>query len=163
MIFLCGFMGCGKTEIGKLLAKKLNFNFLDLDEKITEKTSLTIHEIFEKLGEKGFRELETLVLENLLKNMPENSVFALGGGTLIFNFELVRKNGVLVYLKNDFETLWQRIEKTNRPLVKNGKKFCEELFEKRQPTYLKADFVFDCKGLTQKKAVDFLGQRLKKD
>ncbi len=142
-IVLLGFMGSGKSTIGKLLSERLEVPFLDLDEEIVRKTGLSIPEIFSSSGEEKFREIERETLMGLLSK-PESLVISTGGGAPAYkdNMELINKNSISIYLKADFEKLWKRISKdSNRPLVTAGKEKVRELFERRIPFYEKADIV----------------------
>ena len=142
-IVLLGFMGSGKSTIGKLLSERLEVPFLDLDEEIVQKTGLSIPEIFSSLGEEKFREIERETLMGLLSK-PESLVISTGGGAPAYkdNMELINENSISIYLKADFEKLWERISKdSNRPLVTAGKKKVRELFARRIPFYEKADIV----------------------
>lgn len=134
-IYLCGFMGCGKTRIGKTLAKLTGADFADLDSYIVEKEGMTIPEIFEKSGEPHFRELEA----KYISEMPDNSVVALGGGAIINEntANTARESGKVVFLDVDFETCYERIRNDkNRPLAYNNpKEKVKELFDKRRPIY----------------------------
>ena len=134
-IYLCGFMGCGKSHVGKMLAEKLGFTFADLDSYIEEKEGLSIPEIFDKFGEPHFRKLE----EKYILEMPEKSVVATGGGAVInpVTAQSARKAGRVIFLDADFELCYSRIkDDTHRPLVmKNTKEGLSELFEKRRKIY----------------------------
>lgn len=123
LILFCGFMGAGKTSKGKILAAKLNSDYRDLDELIVENTGMSVLEIFTKLGEKEFRKIETDTLKNLI---CQNMVLSLGGGTLdrVEN-RTICKNAVVIYLDTPFETCYERISNSERPLVKT--KSYEEL------------------------------------
>ncbi|KAA3598027.1 MAG: shikimate kinase [Calditrichaeota bacterium] len=144
-IFICGFMGAGKTVVSKGLADKLDFKYFDLDEIIESKTSSTILSIFETLGEKSFRKIESETLEEFIKK-NERFILALGGGTLnkSENLKLVKENGELIFLGNSFEELWKRIENSNRPLVKMGKEFSLNLFLQRQKSYENSSIKINC-------------------
>ena len=142
-IVLLGFMGSGKSTIGKLLSERLKVPFLDLDEEIVRKTGLSIPEIFSSSGEEKFREIEREVLIGLLSK-SESLIVSTGGGAPAYkdNMELINKNGTSIYLKADFEKLWERISKDgNRPLVAAGKEKVRKLFERRIPFYERADIV----------------------
>jgi shikimate kinase len=121
-IFLIGFMGSGKTTLGKRLAKKLDKPFLDLDVEIEKSESLTINQIFEKFGETHFRELESKVLKALIINNKE-FVLSLGGGTPCDknNMNLINNSGASIYLKYNAGILASRLieAKAERPLIKN--------------------------------------------
>lgn len=136
-VYLCGFMGCGKSHTGKLLSRMLDCNFVDLDSYIEEKEGMSIPEIFEKYGEPHFRSLE----EKYIREMPDNSVVATGGGAIInpVTAESARKAGAVVFLDADFELCYERIKgDTHRPLVmKNTKEQLRELFGARREIYLK--------------------------
>ncbi len=143
-IYLCGFMGCGKSYTGKRLATKLNCTFTDLDAYIEEKEGKTIPEIFADDGEAHFRELEA----KYIREMPENSVVATGGGAIInpVTAETARSAGTVVFLDADFELCYNRIKgDTHRPLVmKNTKEQLLELFVTRRKIYLEhSDFSVD--------------------
>lgn len=146
-IYLCGFMGCGKSHIGRLLAKKLGLSFTDLDRYIVEKEGISIPEIFEKYGEPHFRSLES----KYIKEMPENSVVATGGGAIINpdTAKAAREKGTVVFLDTAFEICYDRIKgDTNRPLVMNNtKEQLHELFTNRRRVYLaNAEFTVNANG-----------------
>ncbi|ADY73697.1 Shikimate kinase [Desulfurobacterium thermolithotrophum DSM 11699] len=154
-IVLVGFMGSGKTTVGKLLSKVLKIPFVDLDEEIVKRTNMSIPCIFEKFGEERFREIERKTLvEFLLK--PKNLVISTGGGAPTYknNMELINKNSVSVYLKTDFEKLWERISKdSNRPLVRLGKEKVRDLLKRRLSHYEKAKIIIRTDELTPEEVV----------
>ena len=121
-IFLVGFMGCGKSHWGKILSRKLNVPFFDLDDKIAEHDGKTIPEIFESDGEEQFRFLEKDVL-HLLTESHENFVMATGGGTPCFfnNIDYMKRQGTVVWINCSTDCLYQRLvkEKDKRPLIAN--------------------------------------------
>ena len=121
IIFLLGFMGAGKTTIGRDLANSMNFKFIDLDEYIEKKENSTVFDIFNKKGEKHFRQLEYYSLKELI--LLNNIVIATGGGTPCFfdNISIMNKYGLTIYINVDYQTLLSRIKKTKdkRPLLKN--------------------------------------------
>lgn len=118
-IFLIGFMGSGKSTIGKNLAKKLNKEFIDLDDYIVEKKQMTITDIFQQFGEEEFRKLENSALKEIIKN--KNQIIATGGGVPCFydNMEIMNENGTTVFLQLSAEELAKRLanEKAQRPLI----------------------------------------------
>ncbi len=120
LIFLCGFMGCGKTTHGKKLAKALGYHFIDLDDYTSNKYDKAITDLFQEVGEDEFRKIETQSLAECI-NDNIKTVIALGGGTPCFNnnVETLKANGLLVYLKMNADDLYQRIfnAKAKRPLV----------------------------------------------
>jgi shikimate kinase len=146
LICLIGFMGCGKTTIGLLLAQQLAWRFVDLDTRIVEHAGLTITEIFDRLGEPAFREIEH---ERLLRALGEaaeqdaSTVLALGGGTFAQprNVELLRRgNAVVIWLDCSIEILLQRcVMMVDRPLFRDEAGF-RTLYEQRRPFYQQADY-----------------------
>lgn len=143
-IYLCGFMGCGKSYMGRKLSEKLGCTLVDLDAYIEEKEGRTIPEIFAQDGEPHFRELEA----KYIREMPGNSVVATGGGAIInpVTAETARNAGTVVFLDADFELCYDRIKgDTHRPLVMNNtKEQLLELFNKRRKIYLEhSDFSVD--------------------
>ena len=122
-IVLVGYMGCGKTEIGKLLSKNLNFKFYDLDNLIEIECSLSINEIFSEKGEIYFRKLEHQILaDTIVKN--ESFILSLGGGTPCYannHLLLNQENVTSIYLKASISTLVDRLKfnRINRPLIKD--------------------------------------------
>lgn len=156
-IYLCGFMGCGKSHIGRLVARETGYSFLDLDSYIEEKEGMSIPEIFDKLGEPHFRGLE----EKYIREMPDGSIVATGGGAVItpVTAEAARKAGKVVFLDADFELCYNRIKgDTHRPLVmKNTKEQLLELFNKRREIYIKhSELSVDANGTDTKTANDIL-------
>ncbi len=135
-IYLCGFMGCGKSYIGKALADKLSCTISDLDAYIEEKEGMSIPQIFDKYGEPHFRMLEA----KYIGEMPENSIVATGGGAIInpATAETARRTGRVIFLDVPFELCYDRIKgDTHRPLVmKNTKEQLNALFDKRREIYL---------------------------
>jgi len=151
LIFLCGFMGCGKTTQGKKLAKAMGYHFIDLDEYTANKLDRDITDIFREDGEDAFREIETTSLtECIHENMK--TIIALGGGTPCFNnnIELLKNSGLLVYLKMDADALYTRLfkESAKRPLVANKEQdelyvYIKHLLEKRALFYNQANISVD--------------------
>ncbi len=152
LVFLTGFMGSGKSTIGPILAKQLGYDFIDVDDLIQEVEGREIVDIFREKGELYFRNIERKILiESVLK--LSKFVVALGGGTITFsdNLYLVKKFGILIYLKARPDVLVERIKfKTDRPLLLDpaGNILPENLlFDRvitllkvREPYYLQADF-----------------------
>lgn len=131
---LLGFMGAGKSTI----ARGLNPDFVDMDAMLEERLGMSIARFFEEKGEAAFRQVESEVLADLLKT---NQVVSTGGGVVISqkNRDLLKENSDNIYLKADFETLYQRIsaDKDNqRPLfLKNSKEDLAAIFNERQAWY----------------------------
>lgn len=134
-VYLCGFMGCGKSHIGRQLAAASGKRFTDLDKVIVEREGMTIPEIFDKFGEPHFRELEA----KYIRELNDGYVVATGGGALINDntAQFARENGLSVYINVSFETCYARIKgDSNRPLVvKNTPEQLRELYETRAVIY----------------------------
>jgi shikimate kinase len=128
-IFLIGYMGSGKTTIGKLLAKHHGFTFIDMDVYIEKKYFKSISQIFATHGEEHFREIERKCLHEVA--MFENTVIATGGGTPCFydNIDIMNEAGITVYLKYSAEELTLRLSSAThkRPLI--AEKNADELLE----------------------------------
>ena len=145
-IFLIGPMGSGKSTIGKALALMLEKPFLDLDELIVETAGMSIPDIFAKEEEKGFRARETQALKDGLKY---EAVIATGGGIVVTpeNLDILKQNGLVVYLRPDVETQYQRTKKDNgRPMLyaDDRRARVESIFTYRDPLYTSiADFTLD--------------------
>lgn len=144
-IFLIGYMGAGKTTVGRELAKELNLDFIDLDHFIQARYQKTISQIFQEMGESEFRIIES----NMLKEVGdfENVVISTGGGTPCFfdNMDYMNNAGTTIYLKATPEALSDRLNtcKDKRPLIKDKSKeellnFVMENLTKREPYYTKA-------------------------
>ena len=133
-IFLCGFMGAGKTSVGKALAKKLNFEFLDTD-KLIEKKYGPISKIFAEKGEKYFRQKELELAKELVSK--ENVVISSGGGFVLSEeVQEILKNSFIIYLEVPFEKCYSRICRSERPLVRNNsKEQLLQIYNKRTSIY----------------------------
>ncbi|UPM55688.1 shikimate kinase [Gottfriedia acidiceleris] len=148
-IYLVGFMGCGKTTVGKELAKRANKKFIDLDEEIVFQTGKSIPELFNEFGESGFRDIETKVL----KNLPSKKMIASTGGGIILrdeNIEYMKETGKIIYLETPIEIIYERIHlDSNRPNAVNRTiEELTELFKKRESQYKKADYEVSTTNLT---------------
>ena len=119
-VFIIGYMGSGKTTVGKKLSKHLSLNFIDLDAYIENKYHKSIAALFEEKGEEGFREIERSALKEVA--LIENVIISTGGGAPCFfdNMELMNSAGITVYLQASPEELASRLlaSKTVRPLIK---------------------------------------------
>lgn len=166
-IFLIGYMGAGKSTMGKSLAQVMNLEFIDLDNFIEARMHKTVKEIFAEVGESGFREIERRSLEEV--SQYENVIISLGGGTPCFfdNMDVVNGAGQSVYLKPTEEVLLKRLikGKHKRPLLAN--KSDEEILEVireqlawREPYYLKANLVFEASHLENKADIVYNAQKL---
>ena len=141
-IILIGFMGSGKTSVGKQLAKKLQYAFCDTDELIEKRNKSSIRNIFADYGEEYFRKLETAVVNELYGNMTR-TVLSTGGGLPITegNDRLLRRLGYVIYLKTSKETILKRLQgDASRPLLagENAEEKVYNLLQQRTPIYEKA-------------------------
>ena len=152
-LVLLGMMAVGKTTLGKIVAKKQELKFIDIDASIEKKNSMTIKEIFQKKGEKFFRmEEEKEVLKSLEKN---NCIIALGGGAFMNKTvrENILKNAISIWLNVDIKTLNQRVKwNQKRPLLKeeNNQKKITELYAERKNIYKLANHQIACDKLSKK-------------
>lgn len=135
-IFLCGFMGCGKSAVGKILAQKICCEFYDMDKYITEKEKMEIPQIFAEKGEKYFRETETEAIRGLA---GKQGVVACGGGAMLKkeNAEIAAEKGNVIYIEAPFAVCYSRIKgDANRPIVMNNtREELEFIYESRVPVY----------------------------
>jgi len=143
-IYLVGFMGSGKSTVGRALADDLGWTFHDLDEEIERREGTTISEIFDTHGEATFRQAETAALRELVRSVEGGrpQVISLGGGAFLSdeNRELVSNNGVTVWLDCSLHTVERRIASfAHRPLARDPARL-KELFEARRPGYGLADY-----------------------
>jgi shikimate kinase len=149
-IIIIGYMGAGKTTVGKALAKELGVMFYDLDWYIETRMHKTVKEIFDEKGEEGFRIIEHNMLHEVAEF--ENVVVSCGGGTPCFfdNMDYMNQLGTTIYLKATPETLHAHLQmgKGVRPLLLNKtpeevETFIKEQLKRREPFYLKAQHIFD--------------------
>jgi len=143
-IVLIGFMGTGKSTVGKRLAQLLAWDFVDTDCEIGEVTNLSVTEIFRRHGETRFRSEERVVVARL--SQQEQIVIATGGGTVLnpSNWEALARNGIMIGLHASLEAILSRIgHKNDRPLLKGPKEEIERLWSERQACYAQADFTVD--------------------
>ena len=141
-LIITGFMGCGKTQVARELARRLNLEMIDLDESISNREGRSPAQLIVEDGEAAFRSIESEVLRGLLETEGEG-VIALGGGAWIqaINRELIQQNGgTTVWLDAPFEICWARIEASEdvRPLGKTREQ-AQALFHRRRPIYQLAD------------------------
>lgn len=118
-VYLCGFMGCGKSHIGRLLAAELGRELVDLDKVIVDREGMSIPDIFAQFGEPHFRQLEA----KYIRELSGGYIVATGGGALIneHTAEFARQSGMSVYINTPFEVCYERIKNdANRPLVVNN-------------------------------------------
>lgn len=154
-IYLIGYMGSGKSSVGKKLAHRMNYAFLDLDEYLENDQKKSVSELFAEKGEAAFRMLERMALHHTFS--LENCIISTGGGTPVYfdNIDLMKKHGLCIYLKASIDVVLNRLQHhlDTRPLLAKLSK--EELAEfiqnqliERSPFYEKATIHIDAKNLT---------------
>jgi shikimate kinase len=150
-VLLVGFMGAGKSTVGRELGRQLNWPFEDLDNRIEAQEGRTVERIFHESGEAAFRAAEHLALQQMISGLKsEPRVVALGGGAFVQanNASLLASSGIpIVFLDASPEELFRRCEEqgTNRPLRRDRAEFLK-LYETRHPYYRKARFQVDTTG-----------------
>mgnify|MGYP001399860677 CR=1 FL=1 len=137
-IFLIGPMACGKTTIGRKLAKKTSKKFYDSDKEITKRTGAEIPLIFEIEGDTGFRKRETKIISKIV--LLRNIVLSTGGGTILAeeNRKMLTENGIIIYLKSSARKIFHRTyEDKSRPLLQGDDRLSkiEEILNERGPLY----------------------------
>lgn len=165
-IFLIGPMGAGKSTVGRILAEKLHYEFVDSDHVIEARTGATIPMIFDIEGEEGFRQREEQVIDDLTQKV--DTILATGGGAVIReeNRKHLRSRGFVVYLKSPVEALIQRTKHDrNRPLLQteNPEKVLRDLMETREPLYQEvADLIIETEQVSVHKVVRTIIEQLEK-
>ncbi|MGE5393471.1 MAG: shikimate kinase [Candidatus Saccharibacteria bacterium] len=162
-IYLIGYMGCGKSTLGRKLAAALQLSFIDLDTFLEEKYFKTILQIFAEEGEAGFRLKEQKVLHEVAAF--DNIIVATGGGAPCFfdNMEVMNQSGFCIFLDVDTHSLVNRLihAKTERPIIK-GKSpeelydFIEEMMQKRRPFYEKAHYILKGGEIRPEQVIELL-------
>ncbi len=151
-IFLIGFMGSGKSHVGKKLAQEVHLPFIDLDDWIEAREQRTIRQLFDAEGEAAFRQMERRALLEMAQ-FPA-AVVACGGGTPCFfdNIEWMNDNGVTIYLQVPSDILFQRLQadKANRPLLRGMneqelRRFIGQKLAEREPFYRQASVIYEVK------------------
>ena len=143
-IFIVGMPGSGKSTMARYLSSKTKFNYLDLDEEIEKKSQKSVTEIFRDEGQEYFRSLETKLLKEII-NKEKIFILSTGGGTPCFNknMELMKKNGITIFLNTSIDTLIERVSRKNkRPLFnsKNIKETINNMFNERIKYYNQSRF-----------------------
>jgi shikimate kinase len=176
LIYLTGFMGCGKSTIGPILANTLGYSFADVDKVIEERVGKSVRDIFREDGEKFFRDIERQVVSELSRR--DHQVVSLGGGSVVDpgTFAMIKNSGILVYLYSSPEQLLRRLRhKTDRPVLANSeganlapeelRERVMQLFAAREPLYAQAQVIVHTDekkvGLTVDEIVRRLSQLLK--
>jgi shikimate kinase len=144
-IYIAGFMGSGKSTVGRMLADRLGWDFVDLDEEIERAEQTPIARIFEERGEAEFRRIETETMKRWVRKIEGGmpTVVALGGGAFVHpgNFDLIENHGISIWLDCSFEEIARRLSAVahDRPLARDPESF-RQLYETRRPGYSRADF-----------------------
>ena len=162
-IVLVGLPGCGKTTLGKLLAKNLDFEFIDCDEVIEKTENKVISKIFEDSGESAFRDIETKILKDLLS--VHNAVIATGGGCVERreNFEILKSLGIVVFVNRPVEKIISDIDTAKRPLLTDSKTRLYALNERRLPLYQEVCDIDILVDLTPEAAAEKILDEVKKN
>ncbi|MEG1585641.1 MAG: shikimate kinase [Bacteroidales bacterium] len=152
--FLVGYMGAGKTTLGKIVAQEMNLSFVDLDTYIENRHHKSVSDIFKEKGEAGFRIIEREALQEVSEFV--DVLIATGGGVPCFfdNAEWMDQHGLTIYLKTDTDVLFNRLKiaRSARPILKDKsdhelRSFIVENLKKREPFYLKSRLIFDANNL----------------
>lgn len=150
-IVLTGFMGTGKTTVGKIISKKLGYPFVDIDELIEKAMGMRISEIFEKFGEARFRDIESAMISHVTEKTGQ--VISTGGGAILKeeNLANMKKKGVVFCLNASADTVFERVKHNDdRPLLRSPdvRAKIKELMDKRRVFYEKADYMIETENLT---------------
>ena len=168
MIFLVGFMGCGKSTVGRKMAALGGYSFVDLDEVVAERAGMTVQEIFATQGEGEFRRLEREAIEQL--SLQERTIVATGGGAPCYgdNMQLLSERGTTVYLKMSALRLRDRLLHVRVPRPKVAGLAPEELLDyvstllaEREPYYMQSRIIVDCDNVSSDRVVGRLRYLLK--
>lgn len=163
-IYLVGFMGCGKSAIGRRLSFFLKMPYYDMDHEIVRQQGMTIPEIFEQYGEAHFRKIETEFLKNF---RDEACIIATGGGVAVNeeNRKIMRQTGLVFFLDAKFEDIYMRIRNDkNRPIVqKSTEQELESLYHQRRKCYRLAGHIqVLTAGRTLRQIVEYIGFQVKR-
>ena len=152
--------GCGKSTLGKVLAKELNYSFCDMDSFIEMKTNKTIAEIFEK-GEEYFRDIESEACIDLVNK--KRTLISSGGGVVkrAENIEVLRENSIVIFIDRPIEYIANDIEVSSRPLLKDGKEKLYSLYKERYELYKKAAHIIVINDGYIKEAIEKCKSELK--
>ncbi len=157
-IFLIGYMGCGKSTLGRALGAATGCEFIDLDHYIEQRFHATISELFAERGEEGFRHVERAMLAEVAGF--SDCIIACGGGTPCFfdNMELMNRSGLTVWLNTPIERLYERLQRnrSKRPILANKsdaelRSFIDDALTAREPYYNKAQATY-CATLLEDKS-----------
>jgi len=163
-ISIIGFMGSGKSTVGRIIAKKLDLLFIDMDNIIELSEEYLISDIFDRKGEEYFRDIESRVVRKIYNN--NNCVFACGGGVVNRreNMELIRSSSNVIYLEISPDTAFKRLKgASNRPLIKteDPEMKISDLIKKRRPLYEKySDITINTDNTGPGKTADMIIKKL---
>ena len=162
-IVLTGFMGTGKSEVGRELSNLLGWRLVDVDEEIVKAEGLSINEIFNRFGEPRFRDIETGTIRRICTG--RNVIISTGGGAVLRqeNMDMLREGGVIINLSATADTILRRTSGTGeRPLlrVENPLEKIRELLELRRPFYEKADIMIDAESGTPREIAREILERM---
>ncbi len=158
VVFLLGFMGAGKSTLGRPAARSLGWRFIDLDEEIETRFEKKISGIFEEKGEAHFRQIERKTLESLIDSVKEATLLSCGGGTPCFGdtMEWMNQRGITCYLKPLTSILLGRLRqmRASRPMISHLTEeelgeFIETLLQKREPYYLQSQIILEGEQLNK--------------
>ena len=149
-IYLVGFMACGKTTVGRLLADELGWHFNDLDHDIETEHKMKISDIFDTLGEEAFRDMESTVIERRVRAVERGrpTVLALGGGAFMRdrNYKMLTDHGVTIWIDCPLDIISDRVsQSTHRPLARDAQKM-KTLYDDRRTAYARAEFRVETHG-----------------
>ncbi|MBI3753031.1 MAG: shikimate kinase [Deltaproteobacteria bacterium] len=162
-IVLTGFMGTGKSSVGRRLARELHLKFIDTDGLIEKEAGINTNGIFEKFGEAYFREMESKVINEI--STRRDMVIATGGGAIVNqqNLEALKRNGIVICLTASIDAILSRVGSGDeRPLLSRGdkKEAISNLLKQREPFYKKADFIIDTTTKTVGEVVEEIKEKL---
>lgn len=134
-IILIGMMGCGKTTVSKLLSEKMNQPLVDIDEYLVDKYQMTIPEMFD-ISESYFRERETVCCQEI--GLLDGYIISTGGGVIKnkCNIDALHQNGIIFYLDRPVDNIYQDVDISSRPLLKDGPQKLYELYDERHQLYI---------------------------
>jgi len=166
-IFLIGYMGSGKSTVGRILSRHLGFEFIDTDQKFEETYRISITDFFSKYGEENFRLMERKILQETFQT--DNLIISTGGGTSCYfdNLGLMKKSGITIFLSMNVENLTNRLihARKKRPLLMDMQvdqlhDHIHHQLEKRLSYYCLADITIDINGLTPDRIIDSILEQI---
>ncbi|MHB9150909.1 MAG: shikimate kinase [Thermoleophilia bacterium] len=166
VVAISGFMGSGKSSIGRVVASRLGRRFIDLDVLVERREGMDIHEIFAERGEEGFREVEEETLAQVLEaETSEDIILALGGGTVTWpeSARRLAASAFVVWISVPAGELWKRVRGTPRPLARSREDFLD-LARARDAAYrATADAVVDAAGLDRERVAEVVVESIRRN